>query len=265
MLFSINKHISSLLVSIFALLFFNQNLFSQSGKNEYPRQKKETKVFIGEKGLYTIYNYSTKTYKALPQNWAIVQDKRGVMYFGNNGGILEYDGVSWRTILVSNETDIRSFAIDDKGKIYLGANGEFGYLKPDSSGNMRYISMLPFIENKDRDFSDVWCTQITKQGVFFQTDNKIFRWDGQKMKVWNAEKTFHRIYKVYDRLFVRQREIGLMEIIGDDIVSLKGGEEFAEEGIYAMIPFHRNPQSNASEDILLCTKKKGLYLIKSVP
>jgi len=264
MLFFNNKHISSLLVFFLVLFLFYQDSFSQSRKNEN-LQKKETKLFIGEKGLYPVYNYSTKAYNALPQNWAIIQDKRGVMYFGNNEGVLEYDGVSWRMIKVSNETNIRSLAIDDKGKIYVGANGEFGYLKPDSSGNMRFISMLPLLEKKDRDFSDVWCTQITKQGIFFQSDYKIFRWNGNKMKVWNAEKSFHRIFKVYDHLFVRQREIGLMEIIGDDIVPLKGGEEFSEESIYAMIPFLNTPKGNSSQDILLCTRKKGLYIIKSVP
>ncbi|MBI4946699.1 MAG: SpoIIE family protein phosphatase [Bacteroidetes bacterium] len=266
---SSNKHARTLTLFILALFHFCNPAFSQSVKSRarsdnHP-QKKGTTVFTGEKGLYPIYNYSTKTYSALPQNWAIVQDKRGVMYFGNNDGVLEYDGVSWRTIKVSNETNIRSLAIDDKGKIYVGAEGEFGYLKPDSSGNMRYISMLPLLEKKDRGVSHVWSTQITKQGIFFQSDNKIFRWDGKKMKVWNAEKSFHRIFKVYDHLFVRQREIGLMEIVGDDIVALKGGEEFSEEGIYAMIPFLKNPKDHSSQDVLLCTRKKGLYIMKQVP
>src|ERR1035437_8138151 len=154
MFFSANKHIPSLLVFFLVLFFFHYDSFSQSRKNE-PQQKKESKVYIGEKGLYPIYNYSAKTYNAAPQNWAIVQDKRGVIYLGNNQGILEYDGVSWRMIVVTNETNVRSLAIDDKGKIYVGAHGEFGYLKPDSSGNMRYISMLSLLDKKDRDFSDV--------------------------------------------------------------------------------------------------------------
>src|ERR1035437_6460281 len=271
MFFLSNKYTRSFTVLLLALFHFHPASFSQShrsvspGKTDGHEQKKGATLFIGEKGLYPIYNYSTKTYRALPQNWAIVQDKRGVIYFGNNEGILEYDGVSWRMIKVANETNIRSLSIDDKGKIYVGANGDFGYLKPDSSGSMRYISMLPLLEKKDRDFSDVWCTQITRQGIFFQSDFKIFRWDGRKMKVWNAEKTFHRIFKVYDHLFVRQKELGLMEIIGDDMIPLKGGEEFSEESIYAMIPFLNNPKGNSSQDILLCTRKKGLFIIKSVP
>ena len=59
---------------------------------------------------------------ASEQNWAIVQDSRGVMYFGNHDAILEYDGVSWRKIYVKNRTTVRSFAIDGNGS-------DAGYLK----------------------------------------------------------------------------------------------------------------------------------------
>lgn len=45
------------------------------------------------------------------QNGAIVPDDRGVMYFGNSSGILEYDGVSWRLIELPNKTVCRSLAI----------------------------------------------------------------------------------------------------------------------------------------------------------
>ena len=170
-------------------------------------QKKESKVSIGEKGFYPLYNYSTKTYNGLPQNWAITQDKRGVMYFGNNqGGVLEYDGVSWRMLKVTNESNVRSLAIDDNGKIYAGSSGELGYLEPDDHGNMRYVSLLNKIEKDDRDFADVWTTLAAKDGIYFQAANKIFLWNGKKMKVWNAEKSFHRIFYVNGHLFVRQPE-----------------------------------------------------------
>src|ERR1035437_3550928 len=116
------KYISAILIFLLALIIFQNDTFSQSTTNRYSPQKKDTKTFIGEKGLFPLSNYSTKTYNALPQNRAIVQDKRGVMYFANNEGVLEYDGVFWRTIKVPNETNILSLAIDDNGKIYVGAS-----------------------------------------------------------------------------------------------------------------------------------------------
>ncbi len=63
-----------------------------------------------ENGKPFIHNYTVADYAASTQNWAIVQDKRGVMYIGNNDGILEYDGSEWRLIRVKYKT-VRSLAL----------------------------------------------------------------------------------------------------------------------------------------------------------
>ena len=39
-----------------------------------------------ERGLPLIDNYPPEVYDAQEQNWAIVQDKNGFMYFGNTDG-----------------------------------------------------------------------------------------------------------------------------------------------------------------------------------
>ena len=46
-----------------------------------------------EYGEPFIRNYTPKEYGADVQNWGITQDDQGVMYFANNDGLLEYDGV----------------------------------------------------------------------------------------------------------------------------------------------------------------------------
>ena len=68
-----------------------------------------------EVGLPFLHNYSPEDYGASNQNRAIVQDERGVMYFGNNMGVLEYDGVSWRRIQTEDQSTIYSLAIDGAG------------------------------------------------------------------------------------------------------------------------------------------------------
>ena len=69
----------------------------------------------GTAGKPFITNFSPKEYGAGPQNWAVVQDQRGVMYFGNSNGILEYDGSNWRLIQLPNSSTVRSLAIDEQG------------------------------------------------------------------------------------------------------------------------------------------------------
>jgi len=59
-------------------------------------------IYCQSHGFKYIKNYSAEEYKLHPQNWSVRQDKRGLIYVGNNGGLLEFDGVSWRTIDVPN-------------------------------------------------------------------------------------------------------------------------------------------------------------------
>src|SRR4051812_15871671 len=65
-----------------------------------------------EKGLPFITNYLPKNYKALPQTWCAIKDYRGILYFGIQNGILEYDGVKWNKVIFknSNPVVIRSLA-----------------------------------------------------------------------------------------------------------------------------------------------------------
>ena len=84
-----------------------------------------------------IVNYSTQNYgkEKNPENLCSVQDQRGVMYFGNAHGVIEYDGKNWRFIVVSEGSFVNSLALDSAGVIYVGSQGDFGYLKPKKSGN----------------------------------------------------------------------------------------------------------------------------------
>jgi hypothetical protein len=131
-------------------------LFSQTG--DYKSQL----------GQPFISYYSPKEYKSDNTNWSIVQDKRGVMYFGNEKGILEFDGNSWRLIEVPYSLPVRSIAKDNKGKIYVCASSDFGYLEPDSKGRLKYKS-LSEISTKMK--SKIWDV-ITNSRVYFKTKDK---------------------------------------------------------------------------------------------
>ena len=212
-----------------------------------------------EKGYLPVTNYTPLEYGAMPQNWSIVQDHRGVMYFANNEGILEYDGKKWREIGLPDDPNIRSLSIDAEGTIYVGAQGDFGYLVPDSTGELVYISLLKYLTKKDQDFFDVWTNYVTADGVYFQTLDKIFLWTGDTIKVWNSKSgpnvRFHKMFYVDSTIYVQQDGVGLMKIVDDQLVLIQGGELFKEQKVYFMIEYD-------SDHILLSTRLHGLYLMK---
>ena len=136
-------------------------------------------MYRHEVGLPNHQNYDPKTYDGGTQNWAIVQDHRGIMYFGNNEGVLEFDGLTWRKIPMPNASAVLSLAVGKDNRIYIGAEGEFGYLAPspiNQGGEMRYVSLLPYVNEEDRQFGNVRKTLATSKGLYFQTPERLFRW-----------------------------------------------------------------------------------------
>jgi signal transduction histidine kinase len=208
-----------------------------------------------EAGLpYFSEHFSPEEYHAFFQNWAVVQDNRGFIYVGNSNGVLEYDGVSWR--LISNPANAtgRSLAVDETGIVYVGIVGDFGYLQPDPAGTLRYVSLLDHVSLEARgQFSDVWSVHASDEGIYFQTREWLFRWDGREMKQWKAGNLFHTSFLVNGRLYVREVGRGLLEMVDGELRLTQGGEHFADVAIYAMMP-HR------SGSVLIGTRVEGFLL-----
>jgi serine phosphatase RsbU (regulator of sigma subunit)/ligand-binding sensor domain-containing protein len=209
-----------------------------------------------ENGFFDIRNYTSKDYHLVPQNLAIVQDKRGLLYFGNNSGILEYDGRNWDTILTPKEAPVHSLAISSNGTIFVGGTGEIGYLSPNAIGKLKYISLLESLPLKDRDFEEIWKCFVTDDGnVYFQASNKIFCWNGKNMHVCNAKTAFHLMFYLHHTVYVREKEVGLFTLRDTSLTLIQGGELFAQEKIYFMLPFRK-------DRILLNTQDHGLFVMK---
>lgn len=183
-----------------------------------------------------ITNYSPKLYDAGSENWAIIQDKRGVIYIGNSSGVLQYDGTRWELYPVKNMSIVRSLAIDDKGKIYVGAVGDFGYLKPLQNGKLEYVSLVDSLPEKERAFAEVWKTHVIGDIVYYQTFDKVFVYHNNKIDIIYPQEKFHLSFLVNNEIWIIDRGIGLKKIVNKEILMLQHGELFANDKIYGVIP-----------------------------
>lgn len=66
-----------------------------------------------------ITNFNKNEYGGSVQNWSVTIDKRGILYFGNNEGLLEYDGSNWTIYNMPTKTIVRSVFISDETKFLL--------------------------------------------------------------------------------------------------------------------------------------------------
>src|SRR5690606_39074094 len=121
-----------------------------------------------------IINYSSKVYQGGVQNWSVAQDTQGIMYFGNNEGLLSFDGRYWLVYPLPNSTIVRSVCFDGKGRIYVGGQDEIGYFEADERGTLIYHSLVGKIPPKERQFADVWHIAVAGEHIFFQANNHLF-------------------------------------------------------------------------------------------
>ena len=192
-----------------------------------------------ETGAYVFRNFSKKDYDTgSPQNFGFAEDKRGVIYVANLDGLLEFDGVLWRhTRFATGSAVIRSVAVDKSGTVYVGGQGEFGFLRADSSGASRLVSLVDRIPQQDRQFGDIWRVLPTSEGVYFSSYFRLFRLnpDGT-IKVWRPVSSFGRALLVSGSIYVKTKERGLRVMRGDELVPIPGGERFSTVAARDAIP-----------------------------
>ncbi|UCH97137.1 MAG: response regulator, partial [Candidatus Aminicenantes bacterium] len=213
-------------------------------------------------GLKYYRNYSPDEYGFQPQNWCILQDKRGVIYAANNGGVMQYDGVSWTLIPVRHQV-VRSLAIDDTGTIYVGGINELGYLGPDSRGQIKYISLVQHLEERAKNFGNVWRTHTAGEVIFFRTSKYLFRWNPQKkqMNILLEAKTGEKdriksSFTCGGRFLVKQDKVGLLELEKDSFKIIVEAKTFDNLGpVFIMVPF-----DTAGKKILIGTREKGFFI-----
>ncbi|MBX7219555.1 MAG: protein kinase [Blastocatellia bacterium] len=208
-----------------------------------------------EIGQRFIQNYSRDDYDAATQNWVMAQDQRGVMYFGNNDGVLEYDGVQWHLIPVANGSTVRSLARDKDGRMYVGAQNEFGFLAPTPTGALRYQSLSQQLKEDDRQCSDVWNTTATPDGVYFQARNLLYWWDRKQLHLIRPQvekSTFQYTCRLGDDFFVLEANQGLFRLKGETREPVQGGELFAAKRICAM-------HQVTPTQVMLATREDGLF------
>ncbi|HTJ52224.1 MAG TPA: ATP-binding protein [Cyclobacteriaceae bacterium] len=122
------------------------------------------------------------------QNGDMAQDKQGTLYFANTNGVLIFDGIHWEVLELPGKAYVRSFGVDQNDKVYVGAEGEFGYLQRTAAGNFKYISLLSLQEESIRHtVNSIIDTEVLGKSVFFNDENHSYIYKNGKIDVLDKE------------------------------------------------------------------------------
>lgn len=224
------------------ILLITLNIFGISSKaNEIPRI-----------GVPYVQNFHKSTYTAGNQNWSIAKNEKGIMYFGNAGGLMSYDGKYWQKHPLPNNQIIRSVAVAGDGLIYTGGFGEFGFWKHQNK-QLRYTSLINLIPKSVKLTGEVWKIYVVGKRVYFQTFSHLFVYESKKVAVIKPDNNLLFLHQVNNRLFVEVLDNGLFELKGNKLSKLEGSEILGKTGILSILPFKNN-------QLLIGTGKNGLFI-----
>jgi DNA-binding CsgD family transcriptional regulator len=204
----------------------------------------------------TVRNYTRQEANAGTQSWDIFQHPNNWMYFANNNGLIEYDGVEWKRLPISNYTNVRSLCYDwHDDRTYAGAFNEFGYYKRSIYGQLEFFSLKPKIDGPARDFNEVWKIVQSREFTFFQSDKAIFRM--RNARVEPIIRIDHP-YKIMqsgmagETYLICTPEEGAMGLSGNLFVPLPGNDQLKGKHVCAILPYEG--------ETLFVTSFDGVYV-----
>ena len=206
-------------------------------------------------GVPNIRNFTNKEYRAGTQNWSIAQDKKGFVYFGNNDGLLMFDGVNWQLHKMPNLSIVRSVMIGNDGQIYIGAYNEIGKMVASKSGKMEFRSLKKRIPEGYQNFDDIWNINSFNDQIIFQSYKCAFLLNKDStISIIKAPSRFQNSFNVKGHMYFNDFETGLMEYSNHNLTKLKSCEKIKGEEIWSILPF------KGGNELMICTLNKGIFI-----
>ena len=199
----------------------------------------------GERGVPLYRTFTPRDYDAHRINFAITQDKRGLLYFGNFAGVLEYDGINWRKIQTQNITRVSALMTSKSGNIFVGANGEFGVLEPNKEGNLVFVSLSAKIKGK---FGQIINIFETSSGILFISKERIFIYKEKKLNELKVEGEIVSSFFINNKIILALKEQGLLFLDENRLNIIYKIKLSDVLGVF-----------RASDYLLLLTKTQGLF------
>lgn len=196
-----------------------------------------------------ITNYSRRNYQSGNQNWMITQHPNGWMYFANNKGLLEFDGVIWNTYSMNGDKT-RALCIGSDSCIYIGGMRQFGYFIANKLGGLDYHCLSDSLPEGTQ-INVIWDIHSIDNRTYFQSSRNIYYKEGNTLHIIHAPSAIQRSALINGKLYVAD-EKGLSVINGNNFQALPNTQDIGSYKVVALLPLDNK--------VLIVTGKNGLFL-----
>lgn len=198
----------------------------------------------------SIANYARKDYHAGTQNWKIAQHPNGWMYFANNKGLLEFDGVNW-TCYPMNENKTRALCIGEDQRIYIGGMGELGYFVANPLGGLDYHCLSDSLPGGKK-INVIWNVLAVEDQIYFQADREIYyKGSNDSIQLIPSSRTIRHSALIDGKLYIADTQ-GLSVVNGRQLQALPHTQRIGSCKVIALLPL--------KGQVLVVTSQDGLFL-----
>ncbi len=176
-----------------------------------------------------VKNFSKSDYNADNQNWSVAEDSIGNVYFANNKGLLEFNGISWKLYPSPKGNVIRCVAIGPNNRIYTSGYRELGYWERNRSGELNYISLKTYAEKNFLANEEFWKIIPLGNKVYFHSFGQMTIWDG-KQTIQIRYPFSNTMYQINGKIIIDQTD-GLYSVENDHIAPFLTGSFFNQKQI----------------------------------
>lgn len=187
-----------------------------------------------------IINFARDKYHAANKNWAIGQDEKGTMYFGNDAGLLESDGLEWNLYTMPNFSFVKALAVESYSTIYSGGWEELGRWDRDLSGKLKYTSLKSLLPSGSLNNESFWRIGIDGDKVYFQSFTNIYVYSNQTIRKLTTSKGFMLLMNVRGEYWIQGMHGPLYQLKAGKLYKIEGSEFLNETLTRVILPYGKN-------------------------
>jgi AraC family transcriptional regulator, chitin signaling transcriptional activator len=219
-------------------------------------QAQTPEILPSIKGTPRVIHYTRKDFNSDPQIWTMCQDKDGILYFGTNKGTLIFDGETWQTVHLPNNSSVRSLAVNDEGTVFTGGFNEFGTIRKDPYGKYYYESWIHLLRPEDRNIENIWGIHQVQGYMVFRSYKLLIAIANNKAITLPTAGMFEFSTVLNDRLFVTDGDgLKTVDLHTLDFSRVIGARDLNDENFLSVLP------GNSADDILVVTKEGSFFEI----